>query len=152
MDNLHTGYPQAAVPGGVAESQHQQNNPKVDRAFHLCYTAKTLAKRSRKMLHYEDAKEYKRSAAVRAHMANKHYEPTYSSQQRAAARTLADIIDLAYKGTVYINYRRQFISVKLASGALVRDRNCAAELKLLCAERGYAVVSTPQGTIFRIAR
>jgi len=104
------------------------------------------------MLHYEDAKEYKQSAAVRAHFANKHFEHTYNAQQRAQARTLADIIDLAYKGTVYVNYRKQFISVKLAKGALVRDRQFAAELRVLCAERGYVVVSTPQGTIYRIAR
>ena len=104
------------------------------------------------MLHYKDADEYSQSARIRAHFASRQYEHTYTGAQRAQAQTFVDCLRLAYAGTVYVNYRKQFISVKLAAGALRRDRVCVAEILALCAERGYRVVETPQGTIYRIAR
>lgn len=104
------------------------------------------------MLHYKDADEYRQSARVRAHFASKQYEHTYTSRQRAAAQTFVDCLRLAYSGTVYVNYRKQFISVKLCAGAHRRDRVLAEQIRVLCAERGHAVVSTPQGTIYRLTR
>lgn len=104
------------------------------------------------MLKYSDAEENKRGAYVNALFRNKQYEHTYTPKQRAQAQTLVDVIDLAYKGSTYVNYRKQFISVKLAKGAFKRDKHFAQQLTLLCVEKGYAVVTTPQGTIYRIAR
>jgi len=104
------------------------------------------------MFYYKDADENAKGAAVNAFYNSKQYKHTFTAKQQAEAQTLVDVIDLAYKGTTYVNFRKQFISVKLAKGALKRDKHFAAELRVLCVEKGIAVVETPQGTIYRIKK
>jgi hypothetical protein len=60
------------------------------------------------------------------------------------------LLDCAYKGTIYVNFRKQFVSVKLAAGALLRDKQFAQQIALIAAENGYKVKQTKQGTIYNI--
>ena len=102
------------------------------------------------MLKNEDAKEYSKSAAVRAYYSNKQFEHTHTQQTKNKAKTFADLLDCAYKGTIYVNFRKQYISVKLAKGALLRDKQFAHEIKVIAVENGYKVKQTKQGTIYNI--
>lgn len=77
---------------------------------------------------------------------------TYTSQQRGAAETVRDLLDLAYayKG-IYINYRKTFIVVKMDS-PLVRDRRQAKEIDAIFTEKGYVKVKSDQGIMIRLPR
>ena len=104
------------------------------------------------MLKYVTAEENAQGAAIRARYYNDSYKHTYTPKQQAQAQTFCDILKLAYSGDVYVNYRKQFIAVKLAKNAYKRDKHFARELELLVAERKYKIAITAQGTIYRIAR
>ena len=104
------------------------------------------------MLHYKDAEDNARGACLNAYYSSKQYKHTYTLKEQSKAQTVADLLDLAYKGQIYVNYRKQFISVKLARGAIKRDKHFAQQFELYVKESNYRVVVTAQGTIIRIQR
>jgi hypothetical protein len=104
------------------------------------------------MLKYKDAEDNAKGARLNAFYASAQYKHTYTAREQCKAETVKDLLELAYKGTVYVNYRKQFISVKLAKGAIKRDKHVAAQFELYVKESNYKVVATAQGTIIRIER
>lgn len=97
------------------------------------------------------AGQYARGAAINAEMRNRELRSTWSSEKRSAAQTVLDLLDMAYKGTFYINYRKKFISVKV-DAPIVRDRLTVKAVKSVFKDKSYEVVNTPQGLVVRILR
>lgn len=106
-----------------------------------------------KHLHTQAADEgNKRGAALNAHFRNREMAGTYTREQQCLAQRALDILDTAYAyAESYINYRKKFIAVKI-EGAIRRDKQMAATAQEIFKERGYEVVSTPQGMVVRIPR
>jgi hypothetical protein len=93
-----------------------------------------------------------RGAAINAEYRNREEASKYSSEQRAQAQRIIDIMDLAYKfKATYINYRKTFIAVKIED-AMIKDRKLAKEVDVIFAERGYTKAKTPQGIVVRITK
>jgi hypothetical protein len=75
----------------------------------------------------------------------------YSGQKRARIETFLSLVQMAYSGVrEEPTYRKNFATIKIAKGSLVRDRRMAREIQAICEERGYEQRTTPQGLIFRI--
>jgi hypothetical protein len=104
------------------------------------------------MIRELDTKEAGRfafAAACDAQRRNTNNKSTYSNEQIHSALTARDLLDTAFRySRLYINYRKRFIAIK-AEGARARDA-MSKQVLALFAERGYSVVSTPQGMIVRI--
>ena len=97
------------------------------------------------------AGQYARGAAINAEMRNREMRSTWSSEKRSAAQTVLDLLDMAYKGSFYINYRKKFIAVKVDQ-PVVRDRLTLKSIKSIFKDYAYDVVNTPQGLVVRIPR
>lgn len=94
----------------------------------------------------------KRGAALNAYFRNREMAGTYTREQQCLAQRALDILDTAFAyAESYINYRKKFIAVKI-EGAIKRDRKLAAEAISIFEDKGYSVVSTPQGIVVRIPR
>ncbi len=105
-----------------------------------------------KQLNYRDAEDNKRGAALNAYYRNREMAATYSLSQQCLAQRALDLLDTAFAyAESYINYRKKFIAVKI-EGAMKRDRKLAAEAVSILEDKGYSVVSTPQGIVVRIPR
>ncbi len=105
-----------------------------------------------KQLNYRDAEDNKRGAALNAYYRNREMAATYSLSQQCLAQRALDLLDTAFAyAESYINYRKKFIAVKI-EGAMKRDRRLAAEAVSILEDKGYSVVSTPQGIVVRIPR
>ncbi len=105
-----------------------------------------------KQLNYRDADDNKRGAALNAYYRNREMAATYSLSQQCLAQRALDLLDTAFAyAESYINYRKKFIAVKI-EGAMKRDRRLAAEAVSILEDKGYSVVSTPQGIVVRIPR
>ena len=105
-----------------------------------------------KQLSYKDAEDNRRGAALNAYYRNREMAATYTLSQQCLAQRALDLLDTAYAyAESYINYRKQFIAVKIA-GAIKRDKSLAREAVSILEGRGYTVVSTPQGIVVRIPR
>ena len=77
----------------------------------------------------------------------------YTPRQRAQAESFRDIVAMAYTNVrSEPTYRKQWITVKVERGALVRDRKIVNEINAICQERDYQRVVTPQGTLFRMPK
>lgn len=75
----------------------------------------------------------------------------YSGQKRARIETFLNLVQMAFTQVRdEPTYRKNFATVKVARGGLVRDRRMAREIQEICRERGYEDLQTPQGRIFRI--
>jgi hypothetical protein len=104
-----------------------------------------------KELDTKDAGGYAYAAVMDAQRQNSNNKSTYSQDQIRKALSVRDLLDSAFSyKSLYINYRKKFIAVK-AEGARAKDR-MAKEVVTLFESNGYAVASTPQGLIVRIAR
>jgi hypothetical protein len=91
-------------------------------------------------------------AAVNVRTRSKQQEYTYSSEERAKARTVLDMMDSAYSYTrSYITYRQKFISVKLQNPALL-DPVFASKLDKHFEEEGFTQINTNLGIIIRLPR
>jgi hypothetical protein len=105
-----------------------------------------------KALAYKTAEENARGAALNAHYRNREMACTYTREQQCLAQRALDLLDTAYGyAKSYINYRKKFIAVKIES-AVKRDKKLAEQALSILQERGYEVVSTPQGIVVRIPR
>jgi hypothetical protein len=105
-----------------------------------------------KQLNYRDADDNKRGAALNAYFRNREMACTYSREQQCLAQRALDLLDTAYAyAESYINYRKKFIAVKI-SGAIKRDKSLAKQAVSILEDKGYAVVSTPQGIVVRIPK
>ncbi len=105
-----------------------------------------------KSLNYRDADDNRRGAALNAYYRNREMACTYSREQQCLAQRALDLLDTAFAyAESYINYRKQFIAVKIA-GAIKRDRVLAREAITILESKGYGVVNTPQGIVVRIPR
>jgi len=94
----------------------------------------------------------KRGAALNAYFRNREMACTYTREQQCLAQRALDILDTAFAyAESYINYRKKFIAVKIA-GCIKRDRKLATMAVSILADKGYDVVSTPQGIVVRIPR
>ena len=102
-----------------------------------------------KELETKDAGGFAWAAAVDAQRRNTNNKSHYTAEQIRSAVTVRDLLDSAFNHTsLYINYRLKWISVK-AEGARAKDA-LAKQVLALFGERGYSVVSTPQGMTVRI--
>ena len=102
-----------------------------------------------KELETKDAGGFAYAAAVDAQRRNTNNKSHYTAEQIRSAVTVRDLLDSAFNHTsLYINYRLKWISVK-AEGARAKDA-LAKQVLALFDERGYSVVSTPQGMTVRI--
>jgi hypothetical protein len=102
-----------------------------------------------KELETKDAGRFAYAAAVDAQRRNTNNKSHYTAEQIRSAVTVRDLLDSAFNHTsLYINYRLKWISVK-AEGARAKDA-LAKQVLALFGERGYSVVSTPQGMTVRI--
>ncbi len=105
-----------------------------------------------KQLNYRDAEDNERGAALNAYYRDREMAATYSLSQQCLAQRALDLLDTAFAyAESYINYRKKFIAVKI-EGAMKRDRRLAAEAVSILEDKGYSVVSTPQGIVVRIPR
>ena len=99
----------------------------------------------------QPAGQYAWAAARDAQRYSDECRVLYSGRERAQIETFLSLVQMAYTGVRdEPTYRKNFATVKLNKGALVRDRRMAREIEAICAERGYESLSTPQGRIFRI--
>ena len=91
-------------------------------------------------------------AARDARMRNYALSSTYTPAERLRAEQVKLGLECVYSSTeVHINYRKNFIAVKL-SNALVRDRASVADLEAFYAQEGIVKRTSAQGTIYRIPR
>lgn len=105
-----------------------------------------------KTLQYKDADEHRQGAAVNAYYRNRELAHTYTPAQQCLAQRALDLLDTAFRyHRYYINYRKQFIAVKL-EGQIARTRKLGAEALDILASKGYEVVTTAQGLVVRIPR
>lgn len=105
-----------------------------------------------KALNYKDADDNKRGAALNAYYRNREMAATYTLSQQCLAQRALDLLDTAFAyAESYINYRKKFIAVKI-EGAIKRDKMLAREAVSILEDKGYSVVSTPQGIVVRIPR
>lgn len=87
-----------------------------------------------------------------ARMRNYAMSSTYTQSQRVRAERVKLALELVYRSKeVYINYRKNFIAVKLCN-ALVRDKQAVADLEQFYAQEGIVKRESAQGTIYRIPR
>lgn len=76
----------------------------------------------------------------------------YVESQKLQASRMASVLDLVYvNGGIYVNYRQQFITVKV-DGARVRDRLNLDLLENNWTDLGIKKQVTDQGVIYRISR
>lgn len=105
-----------------------------------------------KQLNYQAAEDNSRGAALNAYYRNREMACTYTREQQCLAQRALDLLDTAFAyARSYINYRKQFMAVKI-EGAVKRDRKMAREAVSILEARGYTVVTTPQGIVVRIPR
>jgi hypothetical protein len=126
----------------------------VDSSQNVCYYTHTLEQTEHTMeltLDTKAAGQYARGAAINAEMRNREMRSTWTSEKRSAAQTVLDLLDMAYKGNFYINYRKKFIAVKV-DAPIVRDRLTVKAVKAVFKDNAYDVVNTPQGLVVRIMR
>jgi hypothetical protein len=86
-------------------------------------------------------------AAVKSYAASTHY----TSQQKLNAERKKLVLEMAYYGEVYINYRKKFIALKVAN-TNVQNRKLLAELEQDFAAQNIVRVQTPQGIVYRIPK
>ena len=87
-----------------------------------------------------------------ARMRNYANSSTYTQNERIKAERVKLALEMVYRSKeVYINYRKNFIAVKLCN-ALVRDRAAVAEVEAMYAQEGIVKRVSAQGTIYRIPR
>lgn len=88
-------------------------------------------------------------AAMDADRYSRECRDRYTPREQATAETFRDLMNLAYAGAVYINYRKTFVTVKV-NQPVVRDRGFLRGLEELCAERKYDKIRTAQGISYRL--
>jgi len=94
----------------------------------------------------------KRGAALNAYFRNREMACTYTREQQCLAQRALDILDTAFAyAESYINYRKKFIAVKIA-GQQARNTKIGLDALNILEDKGYDVVSTPQGIVVRIPR
>ena len=105
-----------------------------------------------KQLNTVGAEDNAYKAALNAHYRNREMACTYTREQQCLAQRALDILDTAYAyANSYINYRKKFIAVKIA-GQIARDKTISKQAVSILEDKGYEVVSTPQGIVVRIPR
>jgi hypothetical protein len=105
-----------------------------------------------KQLNTVGAEDNARGAALNAYFRNREMACTYTREQQCLAQRALDILDTAYAyANSYINYRKKFIAVKIA-GQISRDRRISKQAISILEDKGYEVVTTPQGLVVRIPR
>ncbi len=76
----------------------------------------------------------------------------YSQKQKIAAERMKYAMELCYSNkTIYITYRKKFITVKI-DGAAVKDRKNLALLEKDYEAAGYTKVVSAQGVTYRIPK
>jgi len=105
-----------------------------------------------KELGYLSAGAYARGAIANARMRNITMASKYSDAQKVQAERMKLGLEMVYahKG-IYINYRMNFIAVKI-SNPTVRDRKNLRLLEEEYNERGVTKNVTEQGVIYRIKK
>jgi hypothetical protein len=93
----------------------------------------------------------KQFAFLDASRRNSEMQYLYTTEQRNTAITAADLLDSAYNGKLYINYRKQFIAIKLETPT-VKDPVMLKKIEELFEERQYTKLISSQGIIYRIPR
>jgi len=86
-------------------------------------------------------------AAVKSYAASTHY----TSQQKLNAERKKLVLEMAYYGTVHVNYRKKFVALKVAN-TNVQNRKLLQELEQDFAAQNIARVVTPQGVVYRIPK
>lgn len=105
-----------------------------------------------KQAFYRDADDKAKGAAINAQYRNREMAMTYNPTQLCSAQRAFDLLDTAYSyARSYVNYRKKFIAVKLERQT-ARNRKTAQEVLSILEDKGYSVVSTPQGLVVRIPR
>lgn len=91
-------------------------------------------------------------ASKDATLTNLKWESTYSESQKLKASRMRGCLDLCYGNhAIYINYREQFIAVKV-DRPVVRDRRNLSLLETEWSADGIERRQTAQGLIYRIPR
>lgn len=105
-----------------------------------------------KQLKYLSADENSKGAAIRARIYTQEHSHRWTLAEKSRAQTVVDVLHTAYAfAEHYINYRKTFISIKI-TGMIRRSKELAKQADAIIQERGYTVISTPQGMIIRIAK
>ncbi len=82
---------------------------------------------------------------------NERNRATYSNKQRNDADKLQDYLKHAYHGKTYVNYRDNFIAIKVER-ARTKDKFHRILVEAVVKDNGYEVRRSEQGIIFRIPR
>ena len=82
---------------------------------------------------------------------NERNRATYSNKQRDAASKLEGYLKHAYYGKTYVNYRDNFIAIKVER-ARTKDKFHKVLVEAVVKDNGYEVRRSEQGIIFRIPR
>jgi len=85
-------------------------------------------------------------ARQRSYVASTHY----SDSEKLEAERVKMMLEMAYYGKIYLNYRQKFIVLKAVGS--VQNPELLAELEADYEERGYTKVVTEQGVIYRIPK
>ena len=102
-----------------------------------------------KELDTKEAGQFARAAVFDAQRRNTNNKSLYTPAQIRRALSVRDLLDSAFSyKSLYINYRKKFIAVKV-EGARAKD-TFALEVVLGFEASGYGVVSTQQGIIVRL--
>ena len=82
---------------------------------------------------------------------NERNRATYTNKQRDAASKLEGYLKHAYHGKIYVNYRDNFIAIKVER-ARTKDKFHRILVEAVVKDNGYEVRRSDQGIIFRIPR
>lgn len=88
-----------------------------------------------------------KDAAIKSYAASTHF----SNAQRLEVDRVRLVLDMAYSGKVYVNYRKKFAVVKIEN-ARVQDPKLLKELEQEYETRGYTKVVSKQGVLYRIPK
>jgi hypothetical protein len=97
--------------------------------------------------------ENARNAAIDAAKRNAARKPMYSNAVQQSAETMRNSLLEAYNTMgVYINYRDNFVAVKVTAPLSVNDRKLLAKCEAAWEAQGVEKVTTAQGIIYRLAQ
>jgi len=102
-------------------------------------------------LETKNAGYYARAATINARVSSYAASTHYTQSQRTQAERVKIMLEEVYSGTVYLNYRKKFIAIKIETPR-VRNSKLLRELETEYTLRGYSKIQTAQGITYRIPK
>lgn len=103
---------------------------------------------------FKPAGQFARGAAINAVYRDRENRLTYTPKQQAQAETFRDLAGIAFPTSeCFINYRKQFIAVKISKPGKARMISSQAQMfEVIMQERGAKKIVTDTSIVYRVPR